>query len=282
MLESDGEGAQVFPAQAEAGGGGMAAVFQDDAGDAPVHQIQRVAQVQAGDGSAGAAQQAVAGVGEDEGGPVVAFLEPRSQQPHHALVPARVEQDDAGAVVDLDAVQQGQGLILHVRFDAAPFPVELVEFPGQGQGVVPVGREQAFDAPAHVGQPPGGVEARTDGVAQVFAAGAGQGAAGHLEQGFDAGPGLAVADAGQALGHQQAVVRVEPHHVGDGAQGDQIQQVGQIGLGPAREGAAFAQLGAQGGEHVEHDADAGEMLAGEGAAGLVGIDDEGVRQRLAG
>jgi hypothetical protein len=253
----------VFPPQGEAGGGGVAAVLEDHAGQAAVHQIQGVAQVQAGDGAAGAAQQAVAGVGEDEGGAVVAFLQARGQQAHHALVPARVEQDDAGAVGDLDAVQQGQGLVLHFRFDAAPFPVELVQFAGQGQGMIAVGCQQTFDAQAHVGEAAGGVEAGADGEAQVLAAGPGEGAAGHLEQGLDAGPGLALADAGQALGHQQAVVGVQPHHVGHGAQGHQVQQVGQVGFRLSREGAAFAQLRAQGHQHVEHDAHAGQVLAGK-------------------
>ena len=66
---------------------------------------------------------------------------------------------------------------------------------------------------------------------------------------------------------------VELDHVGHGAQGDQVQQVCQVGLGLAFKGAAVAQLGAQGQHGVEHHPHAGQGLAREGAAGLVGIDD---------
>jgi hypothetical protein len=48
---------------------------------------------------------------------------------------------------------------------------------------------------------------------------------------------------------------------------------------PAREGAARAQLGARGQQHVEHHADAGDRLALEAAAGLVGVDDDVGRGR---
>ena len=86
---------------------------------------------------------------------------------------------------------------------------------------------------------------------------------------------MAGADAPEALGDEAAVVGVEFDDVGDGAQGDQGQQGVEPGLGGGADAAALAQLGAQGQQHVEHDADAGQVFAGEGAAGLVGVDDDG-------
>ena len=66
---------------------------------------------------------------------------------------------------------------------------------------------------------------------------------------------------------------VELDHVGHGAEGHEVEEFGQVGFGLAFEGAALAQLGAQREHGVEHDADAGQRLAGEVAAGLVGVHD---------
>ena len=96
---------------------------------------------------------------------------------------------------------------------------------------------------------------------------------------------------------------IERDHVGNGTQGHQRQQLGQIrlksprcmpstllrprgvrGIGVAPlcqrgdggiECAAFAQLSAQREHEIEHHANAGEMLARKRAAALVGIDGAG-------
>ena len=110
----------------------------------------------------------------------------------------------------------------------------------------------------------------------------------------------------------RAVVGVELHDVGHGAQRDQGEQRVELGLqglvcphaphcvwfaaphggaralgrpGGARcvKHTACAQLGAQGQQHVEHHAHPGHGFALERAAGLVGVDDGvGRRQRGAG
>ena len=99
------------------------------------------------------------------------------------------------------------------------------------------------------------------------------------EQRGDAGLHAAGADPLQALRDQAAVVAVEPHDVGDGAERDQVEQGVEPRLLGDAELAARAQLGAQRQQHVEGDADAGQVLAREGAAGLVRVDDDvGVRQ----
>ncbi len=67
---------------------------------------------------------------------------------------------------------------------------------------------------------------------------------------------------------------VEPHDVGDRAQRDEVEQRAEVRRRPAVERAGFAQVCAQGDQHVEHDADAGDVLRRERAAGLVGIDDD--------
>ena len=57
----------------------------------------------------------------------------------------------------------------------------------------------------------------------------------HLHQGADTGPRPSPANASQALVDQDAVVAVQRHDVGHGAQRHQVQPVGQIGLGDSRD-----------------------------------------------
>jgi hypothetical protein len=85
-----------------------------------------------------------------------------------------------------------------------------------------------------------------------------------------------------ALRDQDAVVGVELDHVGHRAQRHQVEQVVQLRLGLGVEHAAPAQFGAQGQQHIEHHADAGQVLAREAALGLVRVDDHARRrQRVA-
>ena len=56
---------------------------------------------------------------------------------------------------------------------------------------------------------------------------------------------------------------IEAHDVGDGAQRDEIEQGAEIGLAAIGERAALAQQRPSGQQHVEHHADAGQVLARE-------------------
>ena len=95
---------------------------------------------------------------------------------------------------------------------------------------------------------------------------------GHFEQGHDAGTGLSGADALQALVHQDPVDLVQRHHVGDGAQGHQIQQLAQIGFGCAWANQPGSRsLRPQGHQHVEHHADAGQGRLGNSSPGRLGL-----------
>jgi hypothetical protein len=150
-------------------------------------------------------------------------------------------------------------------------------------GAVFVVGDQAFDPERHVFQAAGGVQARAQREAEVEGRGAARFAASHAEQRGDAGMHAAGAHALQALRHQDAVVGVELDHVGHRAQRDQVEQRVQLRLVGGVEHAAAAQFGAQGQQHVEHDAHAGQVLAREAAGGLVRIHDHArARQRVAG
>ena len=92
--------------------------------------------------------------------------------------------------------------------------------------------EEAADADRHVGEPAGRVQARARDEPQVERGrrGARRGPA-TREQREHAGARLAGAHAREALLDEDAVGLVEAHDVGDGAEGDQVEQRREIGLG---------------------------------------------------
>ena len=83
----------------------------------------------------------------------------------------------------------------------------------------------------------------------------------------------ATANAFEALADQAAVVGVELAHVGNGAQGHQVQQGVDPRLLSGFKCAALAQLSPQGQQHVKHHAHAHQRLARKGAVRLVGVHD---------
>ncbi|EPN69873.1 hypothetical protein A245_01086, partial [Pseudomonas syringae pv. actinidiae ICMP 19096] len=78
--------------------------------------------------------------------------------------------------------------------------------------------------------------------------------------------------------HQNAVVGVQRHDVGDAAQRHQIEQFAQIGLGTLIEPAGIAQACSQGHQHVKDHPHARQRFTGKGTPWLIGVDD-GVRRR---
>ena len=82
--------------------------------------------------------------------------------------------------------------------------------------------------------------------------------------------------------HQNAIIGIQRHHVGDTTQGHQIKQLAQVRLWTlSSEPTCFSQPRTQRQQHIEHHADAGQRLTGERTARLVGIDD-GIRRRQLG
>ena len=141
--------------------------------------------------------------------------------------------------------------LAHAGLERAPLAVDRVEHRRElvrARGVV---GEQAFDAERHVGEPPGGVQARPDREAEVGRARLARIAPGDREQRRDARLHAAGADPLQALRDQAAVVAVEADDVGDGAERDQVEQRVEPRLLGDAELAALAQLGAQREQHVE-------------------------------
>src|SRR5882762_6212662 len=89
-FEAFRETREISSAQREARRRGVPAEAQEQARFALGDEIQRVAQMQAGDGPARAADLAGTGRCEGEGRPVSAILDAPGEDADHALVPARV------------------------------------------------------------------------------------------------------------------------------------------------------------------------------------------------
>ena len=71
---------------------------------------------------------------------------------------------------------------------------------------------------------------------------------------------------------QETVQAGERDQISDAAESHQIEETAQIGFFALGKSAGFAQGLAQGDKQEKGDADAGEILEGKGATGLVGID----------
>ena len=148
-----------------------------------------------------------------------------------------------------------------------------------GNAVASVSAQQAADADRHVGEPSRGVEARAGHEAEVVTRRPARIAARGGEQRPQPGLRAAGADAREPLRDQRPVDPVEAHDVGHRAERDQVEQRAEVRLRAAGESAARAQLRPCGQQHVEHDADAGEMLARKRASGLIRIDDQRRRRK---
>ena len=88
-------------------------------------------------------------------------------------------------------------------------------------GRLAVGGQQQLEGPLGVGQPPRGVDARSEGEPEAAGADEAGLELGRRAEGGDARPGVLAHDA-QPLGHPAAVVAEQGDRVGDGRQGDEV------------------------------------------------------------
>ncbi|MNF82912.1 hypothetical protein D3C84_652230 [compost metagenome] len=214
---------------------------------------------------------------------MVTLLHARGENADHALVPIRLEQAQAERhVFQRQILELGQGLALHALLDGLAVLVELVQLHRHVAGQGLVFAEQAFDTQAHVVQTPGRIQTRAEDKAQVGGGDALRLPPGHLENRTQTRPRPAGTNPRQALMDQDAVVGVQRHHVGDAAQGHQVEQLGQVRLRSLRiEPVQLAQARTQRQQHIEDHPDPGHGLARKLAAQLIGIDD-GIRRRQLG
>ncbi len=196
--------------------------------------------------------------------------------PDDALMPRRpvnaqrVREVGRGSV----RLEVRQRFLLHRRFDVAALAVQRSSSRRERQSRDRGVGEQAANADRHVGEAAGGVQTRAGDEAEVVRARPSRVAPGRGEQCLDAGLRASAANAGEPLRDERPVHPVEADDVGDGAERDEIEQRREIRLRPLRKAAALTQQRARRQQHVEHHADAGQVLAGKRAARLVRIHDQ--------
>ncbi len=168
------------------------------------------------------------------------------------------------------------GGVEHRGLDRAPLAVEPVEPLGQRRGLVRVSRGQQAHAEVGGADPPAGVDARADGVAEIARAGR-RGEARDIGQRGQS-RALAAGQHGQALAHEGAVQPGQRRHVSDGRHGDEVEQAQQVGLGPVAEELLGAHQPVGGDQQQEDHARGAEMAEARAVLGAVRIDDDRVRQ----
>ena len=271
---------QVVRAQCHARGHRVAAELVEQTGMTGGDRVEDVAHVNARHRAGRALDPArLFGGRERNHGPVQSLLDPRRDEPDHALVPAVVVHADAGRHVARESrqlrVELCQRFELHLRFELASIGVELREAPGEFTRRGRIVGQQAVDAQSHVLEASGGVEPRAGLKREVLADHSGERAAGRFEQCPQPGRTATRTDATQPLRHQDAIVEVERHHVGDRAERNEIEQVGRIrGLAVAQP-ARLPHASRQRRHHVERDAHARQRLRREGLVRRVRIDEPG-------
>ncbi len=170
----------------------------------------------------------------------------------------------APAILDL-----GDGLVGHRALHGLALVVDLFDLGGEPARLVTVATAEEREGQRGVGEPTGGVQAR--GEPEGDLAGAellASAEAGAVAEGLHAGAELRRGQHPQPRAHERAVVAVERRHVGDGAEGDQIQ------LG--------AESRAEAGDEAERQARAAEPGVVERAVRPMRVQEGVGRQRLVG
>jgi hypothetical protein len=239
-------------------------------------EVERIAQVKAVDRAARSLQRAVLAEREDEARPVQAILQARGDDADDAFVERRIEDRERG--LDRAAQREGAvdlrlGVLAHRRLERAPLAVDGVEHRRElvrARGVV---AEQALDAERHVGQRPAAF--RRGPIAKPKSAALAWRGSRPATANSAATPGCMrpARIRFSPCATRQRLLRSRRTTSATVPSATRSSKASSRGCAAQGELAALAQLGAKREQDIEGDADAGEVLAREGAARLVRIDD---------
>ena len=265
-------------AQRDAGRHGVAAALeQQTVGDRAPH---RAADIDAGNGAAGASADAAGLKRDGKGRPAEFFLQPRRDEADDAGMPAFGGGDDDRAFF-LKA-ERGErfrlGLRQRVEFDRLPLAIEPVEFGGNLRRLRRIVFHEQPHAEIGAADAAAGIDARAEQKAEMPRLGRAREPR-HIHQARVPCP-LAPAQRQQALGDEGAVQARERHHIGDGAERDIVEKGQQIRLAAlAVPEAAAAQFAVHRDDRHEHEADGRQMTEPGEIVAPVRIDDRHRRRQ---
>ena len=157
---------------------------------------------------------------------MVFFLQSSGDDADDALVKFVVHDADAVVRVHVERGDVDFGFLAHLLFNRFSLVVHFVQCLRELLGFVRRIAQQTANAERHVVQASSRVQSWAEGKTKIEGGGFGEIASGDLQQRADARRHFALPYAAQALRDQNAVVVIEFDHVGDGAERDEIEQLG--------------------------------------------------------
>ena len=133
------------------------------------------------------------------------------------------------AIAKPDLLQGGEGLLLHPLLNLLALLIEAVHLGRKLARQIEIIAEQTGDPEGHVIEAPYRIEAWPQRKTEVGGGETATIAARHIHQRLNAGATAPGPDPLQALMDQNTVVAIERHHIGDRAEGHQIEVIRHIG-----------------------------------------------------
>ena len=258
------EGGKLFPADVQPGGKRVAA----EALQMLAAGGKRLIQVESAAAAAGPLPALAVEADHHRGDPVL-IGKPRGGNPDHALMPAVRGQHDGP--VRRDPLQLGLRILPDFIFDFLPLAVQLAQLFGKAFGLMQVRAEQQLFRFFRLAEAARRVQTRGHRKADIAGGRPARRRTGLGHHGLEAGPRV-LFQLFQAFPDKIAVFAVQRHHVGDGADGNQVGISAQHA----------ERVRAAGAGQLEGDADTGQLRIRIGILGPFGIDNRaGLRQRAA-
>ncbi len=225
-------------------------------------------------------QELVVLAGERDHRPMTTLPNTGRDQADDALVPGSVVDTHTGRpALRAHCIDVGECLLAHRGLDIPPLAIDAVELVRIVHRCIEVVGQQALDADGDILETTGRVDARTNGKTKVGADTTTRLPTRLFQDSLDTHDRMTGTNSQQSLVHEDAIVVIERHDVGDRTQRNEVEVLGGD-LGGA--GSALLLQHASNARHqVEGNTDAGQVATRKPAAIEVRVNDDcGVRQFL--